>query len=571
MNKRMKLVTTVVLSIPLILVSACSKSANEPESSANEGIKPTNPSAVESPAPADPMAKYATSITVTSVKAIEDDVQKMINKQADVLTNNIWSRAYENELGIKVKYNWSVPAAQMEEKLNVAISSNDLPDIIPANARQFKMLVDSGVAMDLTQLFEQYATPFTKQMWEEDRGIARSQATVNGKLMALPKLGGAIDAAPILWIRYDWLTKAGLQPPKTMDDVLKIAETFTKSDPDGNGQNDTYGLAFTKKLYERDLADLSGFFGGYHAYPNGWIKGDSGQLVYGGIQPQVKTALSKLAEMYKNGYIDKEFSVKDGTKVAESLVSGKIGMFFGPHYVPFYPLQDGKNKDPKADWRAYPLVSADDKPAVPMIHGSVPTTGVYFVVNKNMKNPEAVIKLYNYHYAKEIPMSKDFDPKFHGINGEQETHPDQHYKWSVLGGSYPAQNILIHDGVKKYFDTKDESLLNNFWIKDNMTQIQKYMDGDNKLWSAYVWSGPKDSAFSVISGYYASNNFIVNGYIKADTDSMTKKGATLKQMQDETFTKIIMGSNPADEFDQFVAKWKKLGGDDITKEVNAVK
>lgn len=513
------------------------------------------------------MAKYAAPITVTSVKGIDDDVQKLINKQSDVLTNNIWSRGYENDLGIKVKYNWTVPSAQMDDKLNVAISSNDLPDIIPANARQFKMLVDSGVAMDLTQLFEQYATPFTKQMWQEDHGIARSQATVNGKLLALPQVGGAIDGAPMIWIRYDWLTKLGLQPPKTMDDVLKIAEAFTKNDPDGNGQNDTYGLAFTKKLYG-ELADLTGFFQGYHAYLNGWIKGDSGQLAYGSIQPQVKTALSRLAEMYKNGYIDKEFSVKDGSKVAESLVSGKIGMFFGPHWVPFYPLQDGKNKESKADWRAYPLVSADDKPAVPMINGS---TGKFFVVNKNMKNPEAAIKLYNYYYAKDPAISKDFDPKFHGINGEQETHPDQNYKWAVEQSWYPAQNIFIHDGVKKYFDTKDESLLNNFWIKDNVTQNQKYMDGDNKLWAAYAWSGPKDSAFSVISGYNASNNFVVNGYIKADTETMTKKGATLQQMQDETFTKIIMGSSPVNEFDQFVDKWKKLGGDDITKEVNAVK
>lgn len=519
------------------------------------------------------MGKYTTPITVTSIKAIDDTMQKMINAQSDVLTNNIWSRAYENDLGITMKYNWTVPAAQMEDKLNVAISSNDLPDIIPVStARQFKLLVDSGVALDLTQLFDQYATDFTKKMWDEDHGIARSQATVDGKLMALPQISGAVDSAPMLWIRYDWLTKAGLQPPKTMADVLKIAEAFTKNDPDGNSQNDTYGLAFTKNLYNAsslsELADLSGFFEGYHAYPNGWVKGASGQLEYGAIQPQVKTALSELAQMYKSGYLDQEFSVKDGTKVSESIVSGKVGMFFGPHFVAFNPLSESKKKDPNADWRAYPIVSADGEPAMPMINGSA---GAYYVVNKNMKNPEAAIKLYNYFYDKDPAISPNFDPKFHGIGGEQETHPDQFYKWAAEMSFYPLQNIFIHDTLKKYYDTKDESLLDNYWVKDGAASIQKYMDGDNSFWNGYGWAGPDDSAFGVISGYNASNNFIVNGYIKADTDSMTKKGATLKQMQDETFTKIIMGAASIDEFDSFVDKWKKLGGDNITQEVNAAK
>ncbi len=32
--------------------------------------------------------------------------------------------------------------------------------------------------------------------------------------------------------------------------------------------------------------------------------------------------------------------------------------------------------------------------------------------------------------------------------------------------------------------------------------------------------------------------------------------------------KIVMGKVPVDEFDKFVAQWKQLGGEQITKEVN---
>jgi len=41
----------------------------------------------------------------------------------------------------------------------------------------------------------------------------------------------------------------------------------------------------------------------------------------------------------------------------------------------------------------------------------------------------------------------------------------------------------------------------------------------------------------------------------------------LLKMELETFTKIVMGESSIDAFDEFVANWKKLGGDTITDEV----
>jgi putative aldouronate transport system substrate-binding protein len=49
---------------------------------------------------------------------------------------------------------------------------------------------------------------------------------------------------------------------------------------------------------------------------------------------------------------------------------------------------------------------------------------------------------------------------------------------------------------------------------------------------------------------------------------MGEKWEALDKLEKETFTKIIMGTSSVDEFDNFVAAWKKLGGDTIVKEVN---
>ncbi len=49
---------------------------------------------------------------------------------------------------------------------------------------------------------------------------------------------------------------------------------------------------------------------------------------------------------------------------------------------------------------------------------------------------------------------------------------------------------------------------------------------------------------------------------------MTEKLSTLETMRDEIYTKIIIGESSIDDFDTFVADFNKLGGDDMTAEVN---
>ena len=47
-----------------------------------------------------------------------------------------------------------------------------------------------------------------------------------------------------------------------------------------------------------------------------------------------------------------------------------------------------------------------------------------------------------------------------------------------------------------------------------------------------------------------------------------QKWANLKKMEEETFSKIVMGKADISEFDTFVENWKSQGGDQILKEIN---
>lgn len=52
------------------------------------------------------------------------------------------------------------------------------------------------------------------------------------------------------------------------------------------------------------------------------------------------------------------------------------------------------------------------------------------------------------------------------------------------------------------------------------------------------------------------------------TDTMVDSLAQLEKMELETFTRIITGDASVDEFDTFVENWNRMGGSQITKEIN---
>jgi len=551
------------LYVPLILafmlvMSACS-SGNK-----NEGASPSAPSQSASPVasgtaspsaePAgeavDPLGKYDPPIQLSTVRSLNSSIKFAEGQSID---NNIWYRGYESDLGIKLSNEWSVPETQYGQKLNVAITSNTLPDIFQVDLTQLQKLIDADMIEDLTDVYEKYASPLTKQIIEGDGGTGINAASSGGRLMALPSTTSTLDGTQMLWIREDWLKAVNLPAPKTLDDVRTVAEAFVAQKPSGNPR--TYGLGLGKDLFA-GYAGIGGLSFGLNAYPKAWVKGADGQLAYGSIQPEMKTALSKLQEMFKAGLIDPEFGVQDANKVNESITSGKIGMFYGQHWNAFWPLPDGFKNDPKADWKPYPIVTADGSPGKSLLgNGAV----AFYVVKKGFANPEAVVKLMNYNLNKAYgPNGRDMD--FHGDNIETA------YMYAAVAAQHPLQNINIYRDVMKGLEAKSADGL-SFDGADNYNSVTKFMEGDASFYGSYKWSGP-EGALSIEDSYDKNGMTVMNEFLAAPTETMLKKGTTLETLELETFTKMISGSASLDSFDQFVANWKKLGGDDITKEVN---
>lgn len=508
---------------------------------------------------ADPFGKYEEPITLTAVRYLQDGIEFL---DGESLENNVWSREYEETLGIILEYEWTTAQSEYAQKLNVSAASDALPDLMWVDAAQLKRMVEDDQIADLTEVYEMYAAEYTDDVLHQDGGSAMESATIDGKLYGLPHIQSGYGSCEVLWIRADWLEALGLSEPQSMQDVLDIARAFTMDDPDGNGLNDTYGLGVNKGLIaENNLAYavLDGFFNAYHAYPSIWIEDENGNLAYGGIQPEMKTALLELQSLYAEGVIDPEFGVKDATKVSENVNAGKVGMFYGYFWnCASGWLQDGKMNSPEIEWIAVPVMSIDEEAASAMAPFA---TTYYTVVSKDCENPEAAVKMYN--LVLEKMFGETAQPEIYNSTSDGLAVFDYAYTY----GEPPMKNLDAQTKVTEALASGDASALNAEETNYYNACVEYEETQDLSLWGNYMMYGPT-GGLSVINEYVANGNVMTDLYYGAPTDGMADHNATLQKLQLETFTKIITGSADIDEFDEYVEAWLNLGGQQITDEVN---
>jgi len=164
-----------------------------------------------------PLEAYQPPIDLTFVKDTSGLEELLKQFPGETLEDNRWSRLYERELGIRIKYDWvAATGDQYRQKLGFSLATGNIPDVVRVDMQQLMQLSNAGLIQDLTDAYAQYAAPFTKQVLGQEGNSPFVAAMIDGKLMGIPELSSSIEGAQYLWIRTDWLHNLGLQPPRTM-------------------------------------------------------------------------------------------------------------------------------------------------------------------------------------------------------------------------------------------------------------------------------------------------------------------------------------------------------------------
>ncbi|WP_284645084.1 extracellular solute-binding protein [Paenibacillus silviterrae] len=472
------------------------------------------------------------------------DISKPYDPAKDVVM-----QAIEKKLNVKIVPEL-VDVQQYKTKLNLKMSSGDIPDIVRIDyVDDFQKYAPQGAFVDLTGLINEKDTP---NIWKAVPKQVLEQAKVNGKLYGIPYQGG--PGAGYRWnlvLRKDFLEAVGTKTPKTLEEYYNLLKKLKAEKPDVIPLGG-YTAQVGQVKYANNSFDH--IFGAFGVTP-GYFTQKDGQFSNYDIDPRMKEALLFLQKMYAEGLIDKEYATIKEEQLRAKLYSGKLFSWMGWwSTAKDYDAQIETNELKKAGKLAEDgkLPNQDNEPykyltLTDSLLGTdgkaVAPTGAPFAqvhaISARTKDPKKALAIIEQSLSEENQMLT---------------------VWGIEGEDYKLENgkmKLIVDAI----DPKTQQDKNG-----NFRGIQTYTFAPGlNGWPRYLESLPTRQSIALdvaINNKYQITD--ASNYL--DSPMKLAKLVELNTMRDSYFTQIIMGAD-IKKFDEFAEKWKTQGGSQILKEL----
>lgn len=563
-----KLMFFIAAATMIVMLAACSSNGsngnqgNASNSSNNGGTEASQPPEVV----VDPNAeaiqngtyKFDPPVTITTVKATDGTFKF---KNGENLDNNVHTRWALEELGIELKNLWESPGDQFATKVRLMLTSKEsLPDVLMTEDMSLiNELIQSGHYRDITQDFEMYASPAVKEVYNS-HPLMWSQVTHEGKRMAIPNFAYAGNDNGVLWIRQDWLDQLDLEAPTTFEELEAVMQAFLDANLSKAGSVIPLGLSLgaggnQPNPFAGWLGESTWVFGPYGTIPYQWLERD-GQLVHGSTLPEMKEGLKHLNDWYTKGYISQEAGLHDENKLAELIGQGRVGMVVAPYWLPNWPIPDLKKNVEGAEMLPYPLPTVNGKSAArdtTFLRGGL-------LVKQDFEHVDALFLYLNRIFGR--------------VTGEPGNEFENgwalDYDYTVLeDGSISLADEDIPGGkvgVAKYLLIEPKNPFTNL---RTLAELSRGKEPETSTEKRAALTNPLTmKAAEIVDDGWKNGSAIAQQFTGAPTPAMQSKSGILVKLEGETFMSMIYGNKPIEDFDSFVQEWMKIGGEDITREVN---
>lgn len=452
-----------------------------------------------------------------------------------------WNEKFNVEIKV-----WNIDAAKWDELLNLKFASGEIPDKV--EIRGFSSLQkyydqDLLAGVDL-EVIKKYAPNLYKNFEKDIPGVFK-YGSIDGKVYGIPSYNEDSKYRKAVVWREDWLKNVGINKiPDTLQEFEDALYKFRNNDPDKNGKQDTYGLS------ESAIYNIYGAFG----YINEFWGVKDNKLVYGAVQPEMKEALKLLSKWYKDGIIDPEFITGENKggygAISHAFVNGRIGL--SSHGLYYH-------------WRS----QMDDKDTSVIGHNIVEMDKTVAGSSKNIAfgNPPL-----GPNGKRGAVQGAAVTGTFHGFGQHLEKEPDKIGKileiHDYFMGSF--ENYLAG---RQGFEGKQWEMQNGI-----PTRVGKFVDGKElskiggmgimNISQPYDFVPPMDPYKAKWALGKNLDQYGIREQMLAPLPSQGKYQAEIDKIRSEAYVAIITGDKPIEYFDEFVAKWKKAGGEQLEKEAN---
>ena len=440
-----------------------------------------------------------------------------------------------------VHINWREESyTDPKQKMNLMFSTGDTEDIVWDAWKHAsggpKKLLDEGLIVSLNPYIEKYA-PNLKKLLQETPGLLEQISTDDGRIFMFPtiRLDPITRANSGFAIRKDWLDRAGLPVPETIDEWYTMLKTFQDMDMNGNGLKDE---CFVSMGFEKTSQSMDNFAVAYGLVAGTDLYVKDGQVKYGASEPEFKDFVAEMAKWYSEGLLDPEFSTQDSKQFDSKMVNDMGGAYYGSLSGNMGKFITARSDDSEYDLVPAPMPKAPDGKVHTGISGygqMVPHGASICSTNENIVE---TVKWLDWHYSEEGTALYNW-----GIEGQS---------YEVVDGKNQFTDLITNnpDGLSK--DEADAryagGVLTQMPIVEDPEVFLALKSLPQQKAASQLWC-QADTSWLLSPLYFDSETTTENANIMSE----------IKTYVAEQFNKYVMGIESMDTFDQFQQQLKDMG------------
>jgi putative aldouronate transport system substrate-binding protein len=532
----MKNVKWVSASLALVMTSSiaiagCSSSSKGEQTPSSQSAQPNQPK-----------KNYTVNVFTKRIQPNPDsEVMKQVNQK----------------LGLNLKVT-AVPDDDYNTKLNLFIASGDMPDIYGGYTNSTDQVFDSAATITEDEV-KQYAPQIYKSFLDRagnQKDKILGLYSRNGKLKGFSN-GFLNNSLPYgVAIRTDILAELGIGMPKTIADWDTLLKKYKEKYPN------KYPITVQNG---GDSQAMYYFLSAYGVRRDAWIYKDN-KLQFAPFMPGMRDALVQLNKWYKAGFINPEYYTmyQNSTANVNEFVNGNaiFYQYFNTNLQMKPPYDEGtigakllaNNPNAKIDWAPFPTLGDGSKPLVA-------NSALFFQIT---------------FFGKQLEKDRD---KLHAIMTTWDKIFSDPELFTLVRYGIKDKDYTVVNGAivtKQEFSTNDAKAKEGFgWPFDS--QFDTTDEVNKVVLPPYVQENRQKLLFDD-NGLYSKKNVnylsqtdvpSVIGTISSEKDeNMAVKNQSFVTQWNTMFTSVIIGAKTIDDFDKFIADWKKSVGDEMVANAN---
>jgi putative aldouronate transport system substrate-binding protein len=440
--------------------------------------------------------------------------------------NRYWQEL-EKRLGVTYEPTLAPQGSAYDEKLAAFTASGDLPELtfLTPPASHIPVILQ-GAYTDLTPYLAGDARKeypnlalFPPAGWES--------ATYKGKLYGVPR--PRYKAGNTLAFRQDWAEKVGMPQPKNAEDFSQLLTAFTKQDPDGNGQPDSFGLG----SIGANTFSIQ-FFEYLFRVPNGWRLQD-GRLTAAIETDEFRQCVTYVRRLHEAGLYFPDSATLSNPDARARFASGRFGGFtVGLALLPGIGGLRKQTRDLAPSAKVVGLVpfGHDGGAAVTYNGGGLfGFTAIPAKVGRDRERLRELLRILDYLAAPFGSEEEIF--KNYGLQGvHHEMRPDD-------------TRALTDAGRKEIGELSNIMRLILDFYYPEIPEDAAYMQDLVRDIQALGIDNPVENLYS---------------------PTAIAKGGELGQLRTDRITAVVLSREPLSALDQLAGDWRGRGGEQIRKE-----